>query len=102
MEDKNHKIARKNILIYIHDSKLFAKEENKLETQKSNNNTGLQRNWRKHKNTHFYLIWGYWIQIWNLFLLIASDFQDMHSVHLVHIGYIKAYMNSGLILILWD
>ena len=27
-------------------------------------------------------------------------FLDMHSVHFVHIRYIKAYMNSGLILIL--
>ena len=27
-------------------------------------------------------------------------FLDTHSVHFVHIRYIKAYMNSGLILIL--
>ena len=27
-------------------------------------------------------------------------FLDMHSVHFVHIRYIKAYMNSGLIIIL--
>ena len=65
-------------------------------------NTGLQRNWGKHKNTRFYLIWGCCIQIWNPFLLITSSFLDMHSVHFVHIRYIKAYMNSGLILILWD
>ena len=65
--------------------------------------TGLQRNWGKHKNTRFYLIWGCWIQIWNPFLLITSSFfLDMHSVHFVHIRYIKVYMNSGLILILWD
>ena len=65
-------------------------------------NTGLQRNWGKHKNTRFYLICECWIQIWNPFLLITSSFLDMHSVHFVHIRYIKAYMNSGLILILWD
>ena len=62
----------------------------------SPNNTGLQRNWGKHKNIRFYLIWGCWIQIWNPFLLITSNFLDMHSVHFVHIRYIKAYMNSGL------
>ena len=44
--------------------------------------TGLQRNWGKHKNTPFYLIWGCWIQIWNPFLLITSSFLDMHSVHI--------------------
>ena len=38
------------------------------------NNTGLQRNWGKHKNTCFYLIWGCCIQIWNPFLLITSSF----------------------------
>ena len=66
------------------------------------NSTGLQRNWGKHKNTCFYLIWGCCIQIWNPFLLITSSFfLDMHSVHFVHIRYIKAYMNSGLILIFW-
>ena len=65
-------------------------------------NTGLQRNWGKHKDTRFYLIWGCWIQIWNPFQLFTSSFLDMHSVHFVHIRYIKAYMNSGLILILWD
>ena len=37
-------------------------------------NTGLQRNWGKHKNTRFYLIWGCWIQIWNPFLLITASF----------------------------
>ena len=65
-------------------------------------NTGIQRNWGKHKNTRFYVIWGCWIQILNPFLLITSSFLDMHRVHFVHIRYIKAYMNSGLILILWD
>ena len=35
---------------------------------------GLQRNWGKHKNTRFYLIWGCWIQISNPFLLITSSF----------------------------
>ena len=65
----------------------------------NSNNTGLQRNWDKHKNTRFYLIWGCWIQIWNPFLLITSSFLEMHSVHFVHIRYIKAYINSGLILI---
>ena len=68
----------------------------------NSNNTGLQRNWGKHKNTRFYLMWGCWIQIWNPFLLITSSFLEMHSVHFVHVRYIKAYMNSGLILILWD
>ena len=63
------------------------------------NYTGLQRNWGKHRNTRFDLIWGCWIQIWNPFLLITSSFLDMHCVH---IRYIKVYMNSGLILILWD
>ena len=29
-------------------------------------------------------------------------FLDMNSVHFMHIRYIKACMNSGLILILWD
>ena len=66
------------------------------------NYTGLQRNWGKHKNTRFCLIWGCGIQIWNPFLLIISSFLDMHSVHFVHIRYIKVYMNSGVILILWD
>ena len=51
----------------------------------SSNNTGLQRNWGKHKNTHFYLIWGCWIQIWNLFLLITSSSFYIHSVQFVHI-----------------
>ena len=70
--------------------------------KKDNNNTGLQRNWGKHKNTRFYPIWGCWIQVWNPFLLITSSFLDLHSVHFVHMRYIKVYMNSGLILILWD
>ena len=65
------------------------------------NYTGVQRNWGKLKNNRFYLIWGCWIQIWNPFLLITSSFLDIHSVN-VHIRFIKAYMNSGLILILWD
>ena len=38
------------------------------------NYTGLQRNWGKHKNTRFYLIWECWIQISNPFLLITSSF----------------------------
>ena len=54
-----------------------------------NNYTGLQRNWGKHKNTRFYLIWGCWIQIWNPFLLITSSFLDMHSVH-----FVKAYITG--------
>ena len=53
-------------------------------------------------NIRFYLIWGCWIQIWNLFLLITYRFLDKHSMHFVHVRYIKTYMNSGLILILWD
>ena len=66
------------------------------------NYTGLQRNWDKHKNSRYYLIWGCWIQIWNPFLLITSSFLDMQSVYFVHIRYIKVYMNSGLILIFGD
>ena len=30
----------------------------------------------------------------------SPSFLDMHSVHFVHIWYVKAYMNLGLILIL--
>ena len=45
-----------------------------LKTNNLYNYTGLQRNWGKHKNTRFYLIWGCWIQIWNPFLLITSGF----------------------------
>ena len=68
-----------------------------------NDITSLLRNWGKHKNTRFYLIWGSWIQIWkSVFTHHLYFFLYMHSVHFVHIRYIKAYMNSGLILILWD
>ena len=64
--------------------------------------TGLQRNWGKHKNTRFYLIECAEFKFEIRFLLITCRFLDIHSVHFVHIRYIKAYMNSGLILILWD
>ena len=50
------------------------KDEDDCLKSSSTDYTGLQRNLGKHKNTHFYLIWGCWIQIWNPFLLITSSF----------------------------
>ena len=58
------------------------------------NYTALQRNWDKHKNTRFYLIWGCWMQIWNPFLLITSSFLDMHSVHK---GVYEFRVNSNIV-----
>ena len=60
------------------ESNLKAAKHNSIRSNyskaKFDNNTGLQRNWGKHKNTRFYLIWRCWIQIWNPFLLITSSF----------------------------
>ena len=77
----------------------FLKIQIRKRTRANINNTGLQRNWGKHKNTRFYLIWECWIQIWNPFLLITSIFFDMHSVHFVHIhrGVYEFRVNSNIV-----
>ena len=65
------------------------------------NYTGLQRNWGKHKNTRFYLIWGCWIQIRNPFILIISSFFRYalcaFCAYTVHKGVYEFRGNSNIV-----
>ena len=58
-------------------------------------NTGLQRNWGKHKNTRFDLIWGCWIQIWNPFSLIFLRYA--FCAYTVHKGVYEFKVNSNIV-----